>query len=190
MKKFTIPCDFGAVKHPFQIYVGDHPGPDRHPLEFQARWLEENRGGRVPANVMESFSKLRAIALENNVSLEELCMYALGENQEEKNSTVSTNVNQPPPEPFVNTVEVIGDATALRQCFDGDFNFLLITMEQEGQVWQMGIIVRAENKAELELKIKQRLINMKELDEYGIVKFVRSQLITDSELNEILMEFN
>lgn len=83
MKKFTIPCDFGGQKHPFQIYVGE-PRDDRHPLQNQSHWLSTERGGNIPPEVMESFQKLHNIAKENNVSFEDLCMYAFGQASEEK----------------------------------------------------------------------------------------------------------
>ncbi len=82
MKRFTIPCDFGGTKSPFDLYIGE-PLPGYHPLHFQAAWLKEMRGGAIPEEVMESFAKLRKIAIENNVSFEELCMYALGSAAEE-----------------------------------------------------------------------------------------------------------
>lgn len=77
MKKFTVPCDFGGVKAPFNLYVGE-VGPGVHPLQFQAAWLSRERGGTIPAEVMDSFQKLADIAKENGVSFEELCVYALG----------------------------------------------------------------------------------------------------------------
>ena len=77
MKKFTIPCIFDDLKVPFDIYIGE-PVPDADPLEQQAAWLLRERGGIIPAEVRESFRKLHAIALENEVSFEELCVYALG----------------------------------------------------------------------------------------------------------------
>lgn len=77
MKRFTIPCDFGNQKHPFHVYVGK-PLSESHPLKYQAAWLKEERGGKIPNDVMESFKKLQKIAEENNVSFEDLCVYALG----------------------------------------------------------------------------------------------------------------
>ena len=77
MKKFTIPCDFGGVKAPFNIYIGE-PAVGSHPVQHQAHWLSVERGGTVPAEVMDSFQKLFAISQENGVSFEELCVYALG----------------------------------------------------------------------------------------------------------------
>jgi hypothetical protein len=77
VKKFTIPCDFAGASAPFNIYVGE-PSDDRHPLQYQSAWLSRERGGTIPPEVMDSFQKLHAIALENKVSFEELCVYALG----------------------------------------------------------------------------------------------------------------
>ncbi len=78
MKRFTIPCDFGGQKAPFHIYVGE-PDPSKHPIMNQANWLSSERGGSVPQEVMDSFQKLHDIAKENNVSFEDLCVYALGQ---------------------------------------------------------------------------------------------------------------
>lgn len=77
MKRFSVPCDFGGRKAPFAIYVGE-PNPKNHPLQHQAWWLSSERGGSIPQDVMDSFEKLWKIAQENNVSFEDLCLYALG----------------------------------------------------------------------------------------------------------------
>ena len=92
MKKFTIPCDFGGQKAPFAIYVGE-PRDDRHPLVNQQNWLSSERGGSIPQEVMDSFEKLHNIAKENNVSFEDLCMYALGQAAEEKAAAANGQVN-------------------------------------------------------------------------------------------------
>ena len=98
MKKFTIPCDFNGVKAPFNIYVGE-VGPGIHPLQFQADWLSRERGGTIPAEVMDSFQKLADIAKENNVSFEELCVYALGTvSNNNTNSTDSQNNSSDAPD--------------------------------------------------------------------------------------------
>ena len=87
MKKFSVPCDFNGKKAPFDLYVGE-PANNRHPLYFQSKWLSEERGGTIPQEVMDSFAKLQKISIENDVSFEELCEYALGQAAEEKkNST-------------------------------------------------------------------------------------------------------
>jgi len=82
MKKFTVPCDFGGQKAPFTIYIGD-PEPKHHPLYFQSNWLSKERGGTIPGEVMDSIAKLKDIADQNNVSFEDLCVYALGAAQQE-----------------------------------------------------------------------------------------------------------
>ena len=76
MKKFTVPCDFGGTKSPFDVYVVE-PAPEQHPLHFQAAWLSTVRGGTIPQEVMDSFDKLHKLALKNNVSFEDMCVYAL-----------------------------------------------------------------------------------------------------------------
>ena len=81
MKKFTINCDFGGQIAPFTIYLGQ-PEPGHHPLHFQAEWLSKERGGTIPAQVMDAISKLKDLSEKNNVSFEELCVYALGAAQQ------------------------------------------------------------------------------------------------------------
>lgn len=76
MKKFTVPCDFGGMKAPFDVYIGS-PKQGNHPLQGQANWLSKERGGAIPAEVMESFAKLLDLADKNGVSFEDLCVYAL-----------------------------------------------------------------------------------------------------------------
>jgi tetratricopeptide (TPR) repeat protein/tRNA A-37 threonylcarbamoyl transferase component Bud32 len=77
MKRFTVPAEFGGLKYPLHVYISEVPWP-KDPLEDQARWLEEERGGTIPEEVRESFRKLHKIAHENNVSFQDLCVYALG----------------------------------------------------------------------------------------------------------------
>lgn len=98
MQHFMIPCDFGGRKAPFPIYVGE-PKPDSHPLHHQSWWLNSERGGSIPQEVMDSFEKLHKIALENNVSFEELCVYAMGEALGAQNQDGAQNVAPPPPPP-------------------------------------------------------------------------------------------
>lgn len=102
MQHFMIPCDFGGRKAPFPIYVGE-PKADSHPLHHQSWWLSSERGGSIPQEVMDSFEKLHKIAMENNVSFEELCVYAmgeaLGEQQPEQAAGVGGMPSAPPPPP-------------------------------------------------------------------------------------------
>jgi hypothetical protein len=83
MKKFTINCDFGGQMAPFSIYIGV-PEKSHHPLHFQADWLSKERGGTIPAEIMDAIAKLKDLAEKNNVSLEELCVYSLGSAQQEE----------------------------------------------------------------------------------------------------------
>ena len=82
MKKFTINCDFGGQMSPFAIYVG-LPQEGHHPLHFQADWLSKNRGGTIPGEVMDAVTQLQELAEKNGVSLEELCVYALGTEEQQ-----------------------------------------------------------------------------------------------------------
>lgn len=84
MKKFIVNCDFGGQMAPFSIYIGK-PEKEHHPLHFQADWLGKTRGGTIPAEIMEAVSQLQSLAEKNSVELEDLCVYALGteEQQEE-----------------------------------------------------------------------------------------------------------
>lgn len=84
MKKFSVNCDFNGQMAPFTIYIGQ-PEAGHHPLHFQAWFVSEQRGGTIPAEVMDAVSKLQDLAKKNNVLLEELCVYALGSAQEDDN---------------------------------------------------------------------------------------------------------
>lgn len=86
MKKFTINCNFDEQVAPFTIYIGT-PEQSHHPLHFQAEWLTKQRGGVIPAEVMEAVAKLKELAEKNNTSLEELCVYALASSVEEEGSS-------------------------------------------------------------------------------------------------------
>ena len=57
VKKFTVPCNFVNGQGKFDVWIGD-PAPGCHPLKYQEAWLEQNRGGRINTEVMDSFQKL------------------------------------------------------------------------------------------------------------------------------------
>ncbi|OFW80162.1 MAG: hypothetical protein A2887_06940 [Alphaproteobacteria bacterium RIFCSPLOWO2_01_FULL_40_26] len=78
VKKFTANCDFGGRKSPVTLYVGN-PSTGSHPLNFQNKWLADNKGGSVPSEIMSSFSKLAEISEKNRVSFEDLCAYVIDE---------------------------------------------------------------------------------------------------------------
>lgn len=81
MKRFTVPTNFNGVSHPFDVYIGA-PCGHLDPLHFQTMWLKEMRGGDLPQDVRDSFAKLQKISAENEVSFEDLCVYALGASQQ------------------------------------------------------------------------------------------------------------
>lgn len=82
MKRFTVPCDFAGEKHDFHVYIG-RPSTLSHATYYQTLWLKEERGGVVPEDVIDSFNKLYDIAVECDVNYEDLCVYALGEAEDE-----------------------------------------------------------------------------------------------------------
>ena len=92
MRKFTINCDFGGQLSPFAIYIGN-PKKGNHPLEHQSRWLLDNRGGVIPNEIMEAVTKLQDLADKNNASLEELCVYALGTESEQRELAISKGLD-------------------------------------------------------------------------------------------------
>ena len=81
MKKFNIKANFGGQEADFAIYVGT-PQDGHHPLQFQAKWLSDERGGTIPDAVMDAVKQLYDLSKKNNVSFEDLCVYALGTAQE------------------------------------------------------------------------------------------------------------
>lgn len=91
VKKFTANCDFGGKKSPVTLYVGD-PAAGTHPLNFQNKWLSDTKGGSVPSDIMDSFSKLIEIAAKNRVSFEELCAYVIDELK--SSSTIADDAKQ------------------------------------------------------------------------------------------------
>jgi len=81
MKKFSIKADFGGQESDFVVYVGK-PQQGHHPLQFQAKWLSDERGGTIPSAVMDAVDQIYKLAEKNGVSAEDLCVYALGTAQE------------------------------------------------------------------------------------------------------------
>ena len=95
MKKFTINCDFSGNISPFTIYIGD-PEPEHHALHFQAEWLSKTRGGTIPGEVMEALSTIKDLADKNDVSFEELCVYALGAAEEDEDEETTEYTDSQP----------------------------------------------------------------------------------------------
>ncbi|MDX2083047.1 MAG: DUF2610 domain-containing protein [Rickettsiales bacterium] len=76
--KFTTNCNFRGQKLPVTFYVGN-PAAGNHPLDHQAKWLSKEKGGNIPREVMDAFTKLKAIADNGRISFEELCKYVVDE---------------------------------------------------------------------------------------------------------------
>ncbi len=74
--KFNVPCYFAGKKSQVAIYIGE-PEQTHHPIFFQAKFIQDERGGVIPQEIMDSLSKLKQLAQENGVPFEELCRYAL-----------------------------------------------------------------------------------------------------------------
>ena len=96
MKKFNVPCIFVGSTSSFSIYIGN-PEKEHHPLHFQAEWLTNHRGGTIQSKVMESVANLHELAKKNNISLEELCVYALSEFGEKNNGDEEESAAPAPP---------------------------------------------------------------------------------------------
>jgi len=92
MKKFNIQANFGGQEANFAIYVGT-PQDGHHPLQFQAKWLSDERGGTIPDAVMDAVKQLYDLSQKNNVSFEDLCVYALGTAQESQTTSNDEDEN-------------------------------------------------------------------------------------------------
>jgi hypothetical protein len=79
VKKFTAKCKFSGQESPVTLYVGN-PAPGTHPLGAQSKWIG-GRGGTIPSEIMDSFSKLTSIAEKNKLPFEDLCDYVIKEIQ-------------------------------------------------------------------------------------------------------------
>ena len=75
-KNFSIPCYFNGQVQQVLFTIGA-PDADHHPIHFQSTWLSSVKGGVVPADIMNSISKLQKLAYKHKVSFEELCYYAI-----------------------------------------------------------------------------------------------------------------
>jgi tetratricopeptide (TPR) repeat protein len=71
-KQFTIASDFSGIRYPFIVYITNVAWP-KHPLEDQARWLNETSGGTVPKDLMDLFGRLNKQAHDNNQRLVDVC---------------------------------------------------------------------------------------------------------------------
>lgn len=98
VRKFSINCDFGGAKAPFDFYIG-MPKDGNHPIANQTKWLGDNKGGSPPADIMDSFSKILKLSIEHNVDFEELCVHAFKEAYRMQSGS-SEAQKAPQPEPI------------------------------------------------------------------------------------------
>ncbi|WCR56849.1 DUF2610 domain-containing protein [Rickettsia asembonensis] len=92
-KEFEFDCDFGGQRAKFKFYIGT-PQEGHHPLQFQAKWLSDERGGTIPDEVMKAISQLNDLAKKNGVPLPDLCVYALGSAQEAQTTPQEEDENE------------------------------------------------------------------------------------------------
>jgi tetratricopeptide (TPR) repeat protein len=71
-RSFTLIPDFGGIKYGFEVYITNVAWP-KHPLEDQARWLKEVRGGTISQDIMDVFTRLNKQAHDTNKTLIEVC---------------------------------------------------------------------------------------------------------------------
>lgn len=105
VKKFTTDCNFSGKEVPVTFYLGEPSPESPHPIAFQNKWLTTVRGGTIPPEVMNSFSKLREISEKNRLSFEDLCDYVVKElnsnrtlEQDAKQASALTAKNTKPTE--------------------------------------------------------------------------------------------
>jgi tetratricopeptide (TPR) repeat protein len=70
-KSWTLMADFDGIKYPYSFDVTNVTWP-KHPLEDQARWLKEVRGGTIPKAVMDSFEQMNKVAHDTKRTLYEV----------------------------------------------------------------------------------------------------------------------
>lgn len=90
MKKLNLPCQFNGQTQDVGFYVGN-PKVDNHPIQNQSHWLSSERGGTVSPNVMDSFSRIHELSLQNKVPFEDLCEFAINSANTEEEETDLTD---------------------------------------------------------------------------------------------------
>jgi hypothetical protein len=74
--KCSVPCNFNGQTTKVDFFIGN-PQVDVHPINFQAKWLSDVKGGSVPQNFMDSIQKVRELAEREHVSIEDMCLYTI-----------------------------------------------------------------------------------------------------------------
>jgi tetratricopeptide (TPR) repeat protein len=68
----SISSDFAGLRRPVTIYI-TNVTPPKHPLEDQAKWLAEVRGGTIARALMDRIARMNDEAKQSNKSLVEVC---------------------------------------------------------------------------------------------------------------------
>ena len=94
---FKVPCFFGGNKSEVEIHVGT-PNPDNNPIYFQNKFIQNERGGQIPSEIIDSLDQLKKLSVIHNVPLQELCAYAFkslaGHDTEINNNLDSPNKSE------------------------------------------------------------------------------------------------
>ena len=195
MKKFTIPCQFGSVKAPFDVYIGT-PSDDQHPLMYQNMWLMEERGGAVPPEVYESFGKLHALSMKNEVSLEDLCVYALEAANTEKEKVASEMKNKKG-KPMASkkskkNLEILADPQKLYAFFKDSFYLLFLARENRSGQLSHAILLLRTSKLKHFLKLwEEESTLMEHLLRLGFVEHHgKGELITKTGYQRLVAKYH
>jgi tetratricopeptide (TPR) repeat protein len=96
LKRFTIPATLAdGNKTPVDLFISDFPSDPNEPIADELRRIREVRQATIAQEVTDSFGKLYDIAVKNNVSYQDLCVYALGAANNEKTRNASRAINYP-----------------------------------------------------------------------------------------------
>jgi hypothetical protein len=175
MKRFTVPCKFGNTTAPFNIYIGQ-ANEDVHPLFYQTNWLSEQRGGVMPTEVIESFQKLANIARENQVSFEDLCVYALGSTDGSAKAEQAAKLKEQQADAGIkpenlNVVRVLASAQELQDSLDDRFSLLHIQfVNEQNEIHQIVLLVREEKVQGIESMVSTGKIDIVSLQQVGLVE--------------------
>mgnify|MGYP000293568297 CR=1 FL=1 len=72
---FKVPCYFNGSKSDVEIHIGS-PNQDNNPIYFQNKFIQNERGGQIPNEIIDSLDQLKKLSISHNVPLQELCAYA------------------------------------------------------------------------------------------------------------------
>ncbi|WP_020571524.1 DUF2610 domain-containing protein [Neolewinella persica] len=173
MKKFTIPCKFGSKKAPFDVFIGE-PADGEHPLKYQDLWLRSERGGIIPQEVMDSFSKLLLLAKKNDVDFEKLSVYALeaaNSEKEKKKADEKENTDKGKKVKDKN-LSLLVEPSLLRQHYDDTFALILLCgPSSQGVVAHLVLLIRAYVLDELVKFYKTKDFKIDQAGRFGLTEY-------------------